>query len=61
LLHQKVTKKEAKEKTIALFKIVQLPRPEAILQFVSASDLRRAEAAGDDRHGDELQPEHSDR
>lgn len=30
LLHQKVTKKEAKEKTIALFKTVQLPRPEAI-------------------------------
>lgn len=30
LLHQKVSKKEAKEKTIALFKIVQLPRPEAI-------------------------------
>lgn len=30
LLHQKVTKKEAKEKTIALFKEVQLPRPEAI-------------------------------
>ena len=27
LLHQKVTKKEAKEKTIALFKEVQLPRP----------------------------------
>jgi peptide/nickel transport system ATP-binding protein len=30
LLHQKVTKKEAKEMTIALFKTVQLPRPEAI-------------------------------
>lgn len=30
LLHQKVTKKEAKEKTIALFKEVQLPRPEDI-------------------------------
>ena len=30
LLHQKVSKKEAKEKTIALFKEVQLPRPEAI-------------------------------
>ncbi|MFT5902632.1 MAG: peptide/nickel transport system ATP-binding protein, partial [Bacteroidia bacterium] len=30
LLHQKVNKKEAKEKTIALFKEVQLPRPEAI-------------------------------
>ena len=30
LLHQKVKKKEAKEKTIALFKEVQLPRPEAI-------------------------------
>ena len=30
LLHQAVTKKEAKEKTIALFKEVQLPRPEAI-------------------------------
>ena len=30
LLHQNVNKKEAKEKTIALFKEVQLPRPEAI-------------------------------
>lgn len=30
LLHQKCTKKEAKEKTIALFNEVQLPRPEAI-------------------------------
>jgi len=30
LLHQKVTKKEAKEKTIELFKKVQLPRPESI-------------------------------
>lgn len=30
LLHQKVSRKEAKEKTIALFKEVQLPRPEAI-------------------------------
>lgn len=30
LLHQNVNKKEAKEKTIALFKQVQLPRPEAI-------------------------------
>lgn len=30
LLHQKVSKKEAKEKTIALFKEVQLPRPQAI-------------------------------
>ena len=30
LLHQKVKKKEAKKKTIALFKEVQLPRPEAI-------------------------------
>ena len=30
LLHQKVSKKEAKEKTIALFKEVQLPRPDDI-------------------------------
>ena len=30
LLHQKVTKKEAKERTIELFKKVQLPRPESI-------------------------------
>jgi len=30
LLHQKVSKKEAKEKTIDLFKEVQLPRPEDI-------------------------------
>ncbi|MCB0755661.1 MAG: ABC transporter ATP-binding protein, partial [Flavobacteriales bacterium] len=30
LLHQKVSKKEAKEKTVALFKEVQLPRPEDI-------------------------------
>lgn len=30
LLHQKVSKKEAKAKTIELFKKVQLPRPEAI-------------------------------
>lgn len=30
LLHQKCTKKEAKEKTISLFKEVQLPRPEVI-------------------------------
>lgn len=30
LLHQKVSKKEAKELTISLFKEVQLPRPEAI-------------------------------
>ncbi len=30
LLHQKVSKKEAKEKTIALFNEVQLPRPEDI-------------------------------
>lgn len=30
LLHQKCTKKEAKEKTIALFNEVQLPRPEDI-------------------------------
>ena len=30
LLHQKCTKKEAKDKTIALFNEVQLPRPEAI-------------------------------
>ncbi|MCX6182861.1 MAG: ABC transporter ATP-binding protein [Bacteroidetes bacterium] len=30
LLHQKCTKKEAKDKTIALFKEVQLPRPENI-------------------------------
>lgn len=30
LLHQQVNKKEAKEKTIALFKEVQLPRPEDI-------------------------------
>lgn len=31
LLHQQVTKKEAKEKTIKLFKKVQLPRPEIIV------------------------------
>lgn len=31
LLHQKISKKEAREKTIALFKEVQLPTPEAIL------------------------------
>jgi peptide/nickel transport system ATP-binding protein len=30
LLHQKVSKKEAKERTIALFKQVQLPRPDVI-------------------------------
>lgn len=30
LLHQKCTKKEARERTISLFKTVQLPRPEAI-------------------------------
>lgn len=30
LLHQQVTKKEAKQRTIDLFKQVQLPRPEAI-------------------------------
>lgn len=30
VLHQKVSKQEAKEKTIALFNEVQLPRPEAI-------------------------------
>jgi len=30
MLHQKVTKKEAKEKTIELFKKVQLPRPDSI-------------------------------
>src|SRR6185369_2040473 len=30
VLHQKISKKEAKEKTIALFKEVQLPRPEKI-------------------------------
>ena len=30
IIHQKITKKEAKEKTIALFKEVQLPRPESI-------------------------------
>ncbi len=30
LLHQKCSKKEAKEKTISLFKEVQLPRPEVI-------------------------------
>jgi peptide/nickel transport system ATP-binding protein len=30
MLHQKVNKQEAKEKTIALFKEVQLPRPESI-------------------------------
>jgi peptide/nickel transport system ATP-binding protein len=30
MLHQKVTKQEAKEKTIDLFKQVQLPRPEGI-------------------------------
>jgi peptide/nickel transport system ATP-binding protein len=30
MLHQKVNKQEAKEKTIALFKEVQLPRPEYI-------------------------------
>lgn len=30
MLHQKVSKQEAKEKTIALFKQVQLPRPENI-------------------------------
>ncbi len=32
LLHQKVNKKEAKEKTIALFNEVQLPRPEDIFE-----------------------------
>ncbi|HRG54332.1 MAG TPA: ABC transporter ATP-binding protein [Bacteroidia bacterium] len=31
LLHQKCTKKEARERTLQLFKEVQLPRPEAIL------------------------------
>jgi peptide/nickel transport system ATP-binding protein len=30
ILHQKVSKQEAKKRTIDLFKIVQLPRPEAI-------------------------------
>lgn len=30
ILHQKISKKEAKQKTIDLFKEVQLPRPEAI-------------------------------
>jgi peptide/nickel transport system ATP-binding protein len=30
ILHQKISKKAAKEKTISLFKEVQLPRPEAI-------------------------------
>lgn len=32
LLHQKCTKAEAKERTLQLFKEVQLPRPEAILE-----------------------------
>jgi peptide/nickel transport system ATP-binding protein len=32
LLHQKCTKKEAKTRTIDLFKIVQLPRPESIFE-----------------------------
>lgn len=32
LLHQKCTKKQAKERTIELFKIVQLPRPENIFE-----------------------------
>jgi peptide/nickel transport system ATP-binding protein len=32
LLHQKCTKKQAKERTIDLFKIVQLPRPENIFE-----------------------------
>jgi peptide/nickel transport system ATP-binding protein len=32
LLHQKCTKKEAEERTLQLFKEVQLPRPEAILK-----------------------------
>lgn len=32
LLHQKCTKKEAEERTLQLFKDVQLPRPEAILK-----------------------------
>jgi peptide/nickel transport system ATP-binding protein len=32
LLHQKCTKKEAEERTLLLFKEVQLPRPEAILK-----------------------------
>ena len=32
LLHQKVSKKDAKELTISLFKEVQLPRPEAIFE-----------------------------
>jgi peptide/nickel transport system ATP-binding protein len=32
LLHQKCTKKEARERTLQLFKEVQLPRPEAILK-----------------------------
>lgn len=32
LLHQKCTKKEAEERTLQLFKEVQLPRPEAILE-----------------------------
>jgi hypothetical protein len=60
LLHQKVSKKEAKEKTIALFKIVQLPRPRGDFRFVSAPNIRWAEAAGDDCHGHELQSEYSD-
>ena len=35
VLHQQITKKEAKEKTIELFKKVQLPRPEIIFDSYS--------------------------
>jgi peptide/nickel transport system ATP-binding protein len=54
MLHQKITRQEAKKKTIELFKEVQLPRPENIFDSyphqISGGQKQRAKS--DDRYGD---------
>jgi peptide/nickel transport system ATP-binding protein len=54
-LHSNVSKAEAKKRTIEMLKVVGIPSPELQGQGFSPPDERRHAAAGDDRHGAELQ------
>ena len=56
ILHQKVSKAEARQKTIELLREVGIPEARAARRLLPAPDVRRAEAARDDRDGPLLQP-----
>ena len=60
-VHEGGSRSERRERTIELLDQVGIPAPETRLSVLPAPALRRHEPAGDDRHGDRLQPAPADR